>query len=440
MSPKPMDIQHQVLILRRAKDMKTILIATDRKFWHQEQGSAKRISDLYEYLVRKKFDVYIFFIGKLTNTEIDSIKLTYNNEFKIFNKGSGFLSIDCNTNAGFVALKRAELWLKKKARPLKNLVFNNASKNQTKQSVISIANFFSQEHQDYFRTVCRDLSPEVVIVEYIRLAYLVRDFDKVGIKALTLIDTHDVGHQRYQRFQENGEQETKITEAQEKQLLSLFDIIVAIQSKDRETFQKMLPDHHVIQVSYACEPKKFEYLNGSLINITYVAGPNPSNKRAIANFLHKVWCKLVTKFDQKIQLNIVGKICEELADVRIPPNVKLTGWIDELETVYQEADIIINPVYFGTGLKIKNVEALGYGKPLVTTTIGAEGLEHGINKAFLVSDHPKEAVKQLSTLITNEKLRKELSDKAYAFACQNFTEEQVYQELYQVLTQQKPNS
>ncbi|AFZ29879.1 glycosyl transferase group 1 [Gloeocapsa sp. PCC 7428] len=420
--------------------MKKILLATDRKFWHQEQGSAKRISDLYEYLVRKKFDVYIFFIGKITPTEIDSIKLAYNGEFKIFNKGSGFLSIDCDINARFAALKKAELWLKKKARPLKKLLLSHSSQVQIKQDkLINMTDFFSQEHQDYFRTICRELNPEVVIVEYLRIAYLVRDFDKVGIEALTLIDTHDVAHQRYQRFQANGEQEIKITEDQEKQLLSIFDVIIAIQSKDKETFQKMLPEHHVIQVSYACEPKKYEYLNSSPINITYVAGPNSSNKRAIADFLHKVWCKLVTKFEQKIQLNIVGKICEELTDVKIPANVKLTGWIDELETVYQEADIIINPVYFGTGLKIKNVEALSYSKPLVTTTIGAEGLEHGINKAFLVSDRPKETFEQLSTLITNEKLRKELSDKAYAFACQNFTEQQVYQELYQVLTQQNSN-
>jgi glycosyltransferase involved in cell wall biosynthesis len=167
--------------------------------------------------------------------------------------------------------------------------------------------------------------------------------------------------------------------------------------------------------------------------VTYVAGPNASNKRAITHFLNQVWYKLLREFQQNIQLNIIGRICDELNDVKIPPNVQLTGWIDKLETVYQEADIIINPVYFGTGLKIKNVEALCYSKPLVTTTVGAEGIEHGINDAFLVSDRPKETFEQLSGLIKNKKARRELSEKAYIFACQNFTEDHVYQELCQVL-------
>lgn len=414
--------------------MKTVLVATDRKFWRQEQGSAKRISDLYEYLVRKKFDVFVFFIGKLTSDDIDLIKIAYDKNFKIFNKARGFVSINCNTSAKIDILRKGKLLLKNRARLLKNLIINKSSpdKRQRNKNVENI-DFFSQAHQDYFRTVCQNLNPESIIVEYIRLAYLVQDLDKVGVQPLTLIDTHDVGYQRYQKFQANGEQEIKIKEEEEKQLLSLFDVILAIQNQDKETFKRMLPEHHVIQVGYACEPKKHEPLNKLPINITYVGGPNASNKRAITHFLHKVWHKLTAKFEQRIKLNIVGRICEELTDVKIPPNVQLTGWIDEVETVYREADIVINPVYFGTGLKIKNVEALCHSKPLVTTTVGAEGLEQGINNAFLVSDYPEDMFEQISRLIESEKLRIEYSEKAYNFACQNFTEDQVYQELYQVL-------
>ncbi|MBE9193629.1 glycosyltransferase family 4 protein [Gloeocapsopsis crepidinum LEGE 06123] len=376
----------------------------------------------------------MFFIGKLTNTEIDLIKLAYDHEFKVFNKGCGFLSIDCNTTAQSDILRKGKVFLKKKAGLLKNFLLNKPLKPQNRQSEkLEIINFFSQEHQDYFRNVCQELNPEAIIVEYIRLAYLVKGFDKIGTQPLTLIDTHDVAYQRYQRFRDNGESEIKITAQEEKQLLSFFDVILAIQNKDKETFKKMLPEHHVIQVGHPSQPQKHEFLNKSPINITYVAGPNSSNKRAIAHFLKKVWVKLIEKFKYKIKLHIVGRICEELTDVEIPANVQLIGWTNDLENVYKEADIVINPVYFGTGLKIKNVEALCHSKPLVTTTVGAEGLEHGINNAFLVSDRPEETFKQISTLIENEEIRKDFSDKAYAFACQNLAEDKVYRELCQVL-------
>lgn len=429
-----MGISYKFLHQGKLKIMKRILIATDRKFWRQEQGSAKRISDLYQYLVRKEFDVFVFFIGNLTNTEIDLIKLAYNNNFKVFNKGRGFLSIDCNTTATTDILRKAKILLKNKARLLKNLLLSNSSKTHKQRSKnIELINFFSQEHQDYFYTVCQELKPEAVIVEYIRLAYLVKDFAKFEARPLTLIDTHDVAYQRYQKFQKHGEAEIKITAEEEKQLLSFFDVILAIQNKDQETFKEMLPEQRVIQVGHPSEPKQHEFLNKLPVNITYVAGPNASNKRAIAYFMKKVWVKLIAKFQHKIKLHIVGRICEELTDVEIPANVQLTGWTDDLESVYKEADIVINPVYFGTGLKIKNIEALCHGKPLVTTTVGAEGLEYGINEAFLVSDHPEKAFKQISTLIEDKKARKKLSDKAYAFACQNLAADKVYRELYQIL-------
>jgi len=56
--------------------------------------------------------------------------------------------------------------------------------------------------------------------------------------------------------------------------------------------------------------------------------------------------------------------------------VKL-GETAELDSAYDKADIVINPIRFDTGLEIKNIEALGYSNPLVTTSTGAEGMEIG---------------------------------------------------------------
>ena len=67
------------------------------------------------------------------------------------------------------------------------------------------------------------------------------------------------------------------------------------------------------------------------------------------------------------------------------PSIKLSGFVGDLEEVYKNR-VIINPVKSGSGLKIKCVEALCSGKPLVTTSNGAQGLKSGAGKAFLVGD------------------------------------------------------
>ena len=109
--------------------------------------------------------------------------------------------------------------------------------------------------------------------------------------------------------------------------------------------------------------------------------------------------------------------------------VNLQGYIDNLEDAYKENHIIINPVFFGSGLKIKNVEALCYGKPLVTTSVGAQGIEEGSNNAFMLCDKYEDMYHCICSLIENEELRNNLSEKAYQFALKNFTEEASYKQL-----------
>ena len=111
-----------------------------------------------------------------------------------------------------------------------------------------------------------------------------------------------------------------------------------------------------------------------------------------------------------------------------------------MKEAYCDADIVINPVFLGGGLKIKNVEALCYGKPLVTTTVGAEGLEQGIDKAFFVCDSAENMVAKLSELIEKPQLRLDISQKAHEFARENFDEDRVYQDLYAELTSHAQNS
>lgn len=414
--------------------MKKILLATDRKFWLKEQGSANRISDLYRYLVSKDFDVFIFLVGRLNEKDIKNIQNNYAS-FKIFTRREGFLS-----NKQQLKFKLIALLMETKAalKRLRDILKPNDIK-QPRQLVsrkeVTLADFFSQKNQDYFREVCGELKPECIIIEYLRLAYLADEIEQsISYRPLMLIDTHDVAHQRYKRFSQHGETgELKVTAEEEKTNLSLFDVVLAIQNQDRKVFHQMLPNHHVIEVGYTSEVKINNTQDKPDVNISYVAGPHPANKQAIANFIDQVWHQLHRRFNERITLNIFGRVCETLADFDPPKNVNLIGWVDDLPSVYKAADIIINPIRFGTGLKIKNVEALCYGKPLVTTSVGAEGLEQGKDEAFIVCDCPDCTVKQISELIEQPSFRRTLAQKAYTFARRNFTDEKVYQELYNVL-------
>jgi glycosyltransferase involved in cell wall biosynthesis len=117
----------------------------------------------------------------------------------------------------------------------------------------------------------------------------------------------------------------------------------------------------------------------------------------------------------------------------MPPGVTLRGFVDDLRGAYRDVDIVLNPVFFGAGLKLKTVEALCFARPLVTTSLGAEGLEDGIGSAFLAHDAPEEIGRAVEGLIQDASARRRLAEAAHAYARKHFTPRAIYAPLDRLL-------
>jgi glycosyltransferase involved in cell wall biosynthesis len=96
----------------------------------------------------------------------------------------------------------------------------------------------------------------------------------------------------------------------------------------------------------------------------------------------------------------------------------MLGPVENLREAYARANVVINPMVIGTGLKTKSVEALSFGRPLVTTSCGAEGLEAGAGEAFLVADGAEEMARALALVLKNTEYASRLGRTAQAFAAQ----------------------
>ena len=103
------------------------------------------------------------------------------------------------------------------------------------------------------------------------------------------------------------------------------------------------------------------------------------------HFLESVWPALFERYGRRIALNVAGRISDVREKLAAHPGVQVLGQQDDLNLFYASQHILVNPVRFGGGLKIKNVEALAAGRPLLTTPQGALGLEDGAGEAFLVA-------------------------------------------------------
>jgi glycosyltransferase involved in cell wall biosynthesis len=118
---------------------------------------------------------------------------------------------------------------------------------------------------------------------------------------------------------------------------------------------------------------------------------------------------------------IVGKDpsaqVRELAQL---PGVEVTGTVTDVRPFYREAVAAVVPLNVGGGSRLKILEAMAAGVPVVSTTLGAEGLEVRHNKNILIADANKQLAEAIINLTENEAQRRELSDAGRALVASRY--------------------
>ena len=263
---------------------------------------------------------------------------------------------------------------------------------------------------------------DACIIEYIRLAFLLA---AVPRHTKAMLDTIDIISKRNEGFEKMGLQDTdRVSWQDELRIFNAFDRVLFIQRREHEQIQPLIGRRRAVLVPHPAKFTKRE-IRPRVASIGYVAGRYAPNLDAIKWFVEHVWNSSGLT---EASLDVFGSICEvlKLAD---NSGVTLHGIVDDLDEIYRRIDIVINPVRVGSGLKIKNVEALANGLPLVTTSHGAEGMEDGAGTAFLVADTPQDFAEHINQLLASQETRQALGEQAYAYAEENFSEDGCFQEL-----------
>ena len=403
--------------------MKKILVATDIKFWEEDRGNSKRLSSLLSYISENSIETHIYYLGFVDRKTVECVK-------------EKFDRIQFYADNFDVRIKCNRIFKKKTSKLLKSLndKFKCGSFLGSTQPK-GFSKSYAWYRKPFFNHLLRKLKPDSVLIEYISLSYLVEDLlIKNSDRPLLLVDTHDVLHLRNQSFKEIGvEHWVEITKKQEIHYLDKFDAVLAIQNKEKGILEEMLPGRLIIEVPYPFPVTKHKNKIDFPLNIGFIGSNGPANKDAISGFIENVWPSLWDKYNDLIFLNIYGSICEDLQDFFSVEGVRFHGRFKDLSLVFASLDIIINPVRSGGGLKIKNVEALSYSLPLVTTSCGSQGLEDGINKAFICGNEYSEQIEKINFLISDPELRIRLSESAYQYALSHFSEEKCYRELFKII-------
>lgn len=136
------------------------------------------------------------------------------------------------------------------------------------------------------------------------------------------------------------------------------------------------------------------------------------NAEGAAFFVREVWPHVLAKRPDA-QLWLVGSAGERIPmPSPMPAGVKVLGFVDDLDAMYEKSAVVVCPILTGGGTRVKLIEAAMRGMPIVSTTIGAEGLSLQSEQEILLRDQPGELADACLGLVADPARAQALGDRA----------------------------
>jgi glycosyltransferase involved in cell wall biosynthesis len=158
------------------------------------------------------------------------------------------------------------------------------------------------------------------------------------------------------------------------------------------------------------------------------------NAQGLLWFIEQVWPQLVDRHPD-LRFDVVGKNPDQRLRAAAAPweGISLKGFVPDLQEIYRDSRVSVAPLLFGSGMKVKVLDAMARGMPTVTTSVGAEGidLEHG--KHLLVADNPRDMADEVDRLLTDPQLWQQLQVNSRALISERYTWRQLFAQMHRAL-------
>lgn len=221
---------------------------------------------------------------------------------------------------------------------------------------------------------------------------------------LAILDTHDLlsSHQE-SRSRAGVSTEGGFSLSKELALLDAFDLVLMIQQEEYGRVAEALGDKALLVPHPSLGPCQVP--RATLSTLGFMGSDYEANPDGLGWFLQEVWPRLE---GHGLGMHLWGTVGSRLGRP-LPEGWTDHGFVADPEQAWGAMDAFVNPVRWGSGLKIKSAEALGRGLPLVSTSCGVSGLPaHG--EAFLVADGAAEFAGAVLRLKEDAALRRRLSE------------------------------
>jgi len=158
------------------------------------------------------------------------------------------------------------------------------------------------------------------------------------------------------------------------------------------------------------------------------------NVDGLSYFIQEIWPH-VTKANPDARLKIVGANPPASLRALAGQNIEFTGFVPDLRPHLAAAAAVVVPLRLGGGTRLKIVEAMAMGKAIVSTTLGAEGIDAVPGRDILIADQPESFAAEVNRLLADPGLATDIGQSARQLAVQRYSWKSAVQKLEQFYRQ-----
>jgi len=223
----------------------------------------------------------------------------------------------------------------------------------------------------------------------------------------------------------------------------IVDVNFTITDVDNEMLRRLSPHANVVTVypgvdiEYWCEQK---YAKGSTIGILATTFSWIHNVNGVMWFLDDVMPQILKRIPG-FKLQLLGMNPPPELMNRANDHVKILGFVKDIRPYAAQSSVYIVPLHVGSGIRIKILEAMAMGMPVVSTSVGAEGIGGTNGVHYLIADSAAEFADAIAMIISDSSFGQRIGIAARQFVESRFRWEQVgasiESEMERIITFQK---
>jgi sugar transferase (PEP-CTERM/EpsH1 system associated) len=194
-----------------------------------------------------------------------------------------------------------------------------------------------------------------------------------------------------------------------------FDRCVVVSPIEKELLQSANPRLVISTVENGVDVRERRPLpEATVVNDLLFVGTvgYPPNADAVLYFCRSI-LPLIRRQIPNVRLIVVGHApTTKVRSLAKQDDVVVTGYVPDVIPYYQQARVVIVPLRGGGGTRLKILEAMALGRPVVSTSLGCEGLQVVDREHLMIADSPTEFAARVIELLTDARLRKEMAVNA----------------------------